>query len=110
VQHGSWADRLELVGDAEDLGLNNWPSRFWTINVTWTQILALAPNLLACYRHLALPDGDLRDAARGWAALPRLRLRGREDRRPDVMAAVHRSGTSSIPAHLGHPPNENRDY
>jgi hypothetical protein len=25
--------------------------------------VALATNLLACYRHLALPDGELRDAA-----------------------------------------------
>ena len=51
------------VKQAKDLGLNNWPSRFWTINVTWTQIIALAANLLACYRQLALPEGDLRDAA-----------------------------------------------
>ena len=31
--------------------------------MAWTQILALAMNLLACFRHLALPSGELRDAA-----------------------------------------------
>ena len=51
------------VKQAKDLGLNRWPSRFWAINLAWTQIVALAANLLACYRHLALPAGDLRDAA-----------------------------------------------
>jgi len=45
------------------LGLDQWPSRHWTINVAWTQIVALAANLLACFRHLALPEGELRDAA-----------------------------------------------
>lgn len=45
------------------LGLTRWPSRFWAINVAWTQIVALAANLLACFRHLALPTGQLREAA-----------------------------------------------
>jgi hypothetical protein len=40
-----------------------WPSRHWKINVAWTQVVALATSLLACCRHLALPAGDLRDAA-----------------------------------------------
>jgi hypothetical protein len=31
--------------------------------VAWTQIVALAANLLACLRHLALPAGELRGAA-----------------------------------------------
>jgi DDE family transposase len=31
--------------------------------VAWTQIVALAANLLACFRYLALPAGKLRDAA-----------------------------------------------
>jgi hypothetical protein len=31
--------------------------------VAWTQIVALAANLMACFRHLALPVGELRDAA-----------------------------------------------
>jgi hypothetical protein len=37
--------------------------RHWAINVAWTQIVALAANLLACLRHLALPEGELHDAA-----------------------------------------------
>ena len=51
------------VKQAKDLGLNRWPSRHWKINVAWTQIVALAGNLLACFRHLGLPDGELRQAA-----------------------------------------------
>src|SRR5256885_2179109 len=51
------------VKQAKGLGLNRWPSRQWAINVAWTQIVALAANLLACFRHLALPAGELRDAA-----------------------------------------------
>ncbi len=51
------------VKQAKDLGLNRWPSRRWAINVAWTQVVALAANLLACFRHLALPEGELRDAA-----------------------------------------------
>jgi len=31
--------------------------------VAWTQIVALAANLLACFRHLALPVGELRGTA-----------------------------------------------
>ena len=63
ARHRSHVHVENDVKQAKDLGLNNWPSRFWTINVTWTQIIALAANLLACYRQLALPEGDLRDAA-----------------------------------------------
>jgi DDE family transposase len=51
------------VTQAKDLGRNRWPSRQWSLNVAWTQIVALAANLLACFRHLALPAGELRDAA-----------------------------------------------
>ena len=32
-------------------------------NVAWTQIVAVAANLLACFRYLALPAGELREAA-----------------------------------------------
>src|SRR3954447_1763285 len=46
----------------EDLGLNRWPSRFWAPDVAWTQIVALAANLLACFRHLGRPAGQLREA------------------------------------------------
>ena len=51
------------VKQAKALGLNRWPSRHWAINVAWTQIVAVAANLLACFRHLALPAGELREAA-----------------------------------------------
>ena len=52
------------VKQAKALGLNRWPPRHWAINVAWTQIVGLAANLLACFRHLALPaGGGLRDAA-----------------------------------------------
>jgi hypothetical protein len=51
------------VKQAKALGLNRWPSRRWAINVAWTQVVALAANLLAAFRHLALPAGELRDAA-----------------------------------------------
>ena len=52
------------VKQAKALGLNRWPSRHWAINVAWTQIVGLAVNLLACFRHLALPaGGGLRHAA-----------------------------------------------
>ena len=63
ARHRSHVHVENDVKQAKDLGLNNWPSRFWTINIAWTQIVALAANLLACFRHLALPEGDLRDAA-----------------------------------------------
>ncbi|MGH3611404.1 MAG: hypothetical protein ACRDRK_02030 [Pseudonocardia sp.] len=33
--------------------MNRWPSRHWAINVAWTQVVALAANLLACFRLLA---------------------------------------------------------
>ena len=69
-QH-AWLDarhrsHVHVEGDvkqAKDLGLARWPSRFWEINVAWTQIVALAANLLACFRHIALPAGPLREAA-----------------------------------------------
>jgi len=73
----SWLDARHLshvhvennVKQAKNLGLNRWPSRRWAVNVAWTQIVGLAANLLACYRHLALPADELRDAA------PKLLLR-----------------------------------
>ena len=41
------------VTQATDLGRDRWPSRHWAINVAWTQVVAPAANLLACFRHLA---------------------------------------------------------
>ena len=63
ARHRSHVHVENDVKQAKTLGLDRWPSRRWAINVAWTQIVALAANLLACYRHLALPEGELRDAA-----------------------------------------------
>ncbi len=63
ARHRSHVHVENDVKQAKALGLNRWPSRHWTINVAWTQIVALAANLLACFRHLALPAGELREAA-----------------------------------------------
>jgi hypothetical protein len=63
ARHRSHVHVENDVKQAKALGLNRWPSRFWPINVAWTQIVALAANILACFRHLALPEGPLRQAA-----------------------------------------------
>ncbi len=63
ARHRSHVHVENDVKQAKDLGLDRWPSRHWSINVAWTQIVALAANLLACFRLLALPEGELRDAA-----------------------------------------------
>ena len=52
-----------LPRGVEKVSVGNIIPRHWAINVAWTQIVALAANLLACFRHLALPAGELRDAA-----------------------------------------------
>lgn len=63
ARHRSHVHVENDVKQAMDLGLDRWPSRRWAINVAWTQVVALAANLLACFRLMALPDGELRDAA-----------------------------------------------
>ncbi len=63
ARHRSHVHVENDVKQAKDLGLNRWPSRHWAINVAWTQVVALAGNLLAAFRHLALPGGELRQAA-----------------------------------------------
>ena len=63
ARHRSHVHVENDVKQAKDFGLNRWPSRHWAINVAWTQIVALAGKLLAAFRHLALPEGELRDAA-----------------------------------------------
>jgi hypothetical protein len=63
ARHRSHVHVENDVKQAKALGLGRWPSRHWAINVAWTQVVALAGNLLACFRHLALPSGELRDAA-----------------------------------------------
>ena len=63
ARHRSHVHVENNVKQAKALGLNRWPSRRWAINVAWTQAVALAANILAAFRHLALPPGELRDAA-----------------------------------------------
>jgi len=63
ARHRSHVHVESKIKQGKALGLNKWPSRTWAINVAWTQIVAIAANLLACFRHLGLPDGDLRKAA-----------------------------------------------
>ena len=63
ARHRSHVHVENDVKQAKAPGLNRWPSRHWAVNVAWTQIVALAANLLACFRHLALPAGELREAA-----------------------------------------------
>ena len=63
ARHRSHVHVENDVKQAKALGLNRWPSRHWAVNVAWTQIVALAANLLACFRRLALPAGELREAA-----------------------------------------------
>ena len=58
ARHRSHVDAENDVKQAKALGLNRWPSRHWAINVAWTQVVALAAKLLACFRNLALPAGD----------------------------------------------------
>ena len=63
ARHRSHVHVENDVKQAKALGLNRWPSRHWAVNVAWTQVVALAANLLACFRHLALPAGELCEAA-----------------------------------------------
>ena len=76
---------------AKDLGLNRWPSHHWAINVAWTQIVARAANLLACFRHLALPAGELRHTAPKLLRLPAaVPTRPADPRTTQTMAAPTR--------------------
>jgi hypothetical protein len=43
--------------------MNRWPSRHWKINVDWVSVVDMAASLLAAFRFLGLPDGDLRKAS-----------------------------------------------
>jgi Transposase DDE domain group 1 len=63
VRHRSHVHVENDVKQAKALGLSRWPSRHRAVNVAWTQVVALAANLLAAFRHLALPAGELREAA-----------------------------------------------
>jgi len=51
------------VKQAKAIGMNRWPSRHWKVNVAWIAVVAMAASLLAAFRHLGLPAGDLRKAS-----------------------------------------------
>jgi Transposase DDE domain group 1 len=77
ARHRSHVHVENDVKQAKALGLNRWPSRHWAVNVAWTQVVAVAANLLACFRHLALPAGELREAAPKLLRFRLLHLPGR---------------------------------
>jgi hypothetical protein len=62
ARHRSHAHVEDGVKLGKSLGLARWPSRSWAINIAWTKVVQIAFNLLACFRLLALPEGELRDA------------------------------------------------
>jgi hypothetical protein len=78
------------VKQAKDLGLNDWPSRHWTINVTWTQIIALATNLLACYRQLVPPTATCATPPRNCCATALAAPRKAHPRATQTVAAPTR--------------------
>ena len=91
ARHRSHVHVENDVKQAKALGLNRWPSRHWAINVAWTQIVALAANLLACFRHLALPPGEVGEASPKllrfrFLHVPARLTRGQRTRRPGTIA------------------------
>jgi hypothetical protein len=63
ARHRSHVHVEDDVKQAKAIGLNRWPSRHWKVNVAWITVVAMAASLLAAFRHLGLPDGDLRKAS-----------------------------------------------
>jgi hypothetical protein len=63
ARHRSHVHVEDDIKQAKAIGLGRWPSRHWNINVAWTATVAMTASLLAAYRHLALPAGDLREAS-----------------------------------------------
>ncbi len=63
ARHRSHVHVEDDIKQAKTIGLNRWPSRHWNINVAWTAVVAMAASLLAAFRHLALPAGDLLEAS-----------------------------------------------
>jgi hypothetical protein len=63
ARHRSHVHVEDDVKQAKAIGLNRWPSRHWKVNVAWTAVVAMAGSLLAAFRHLGLPVGDLRKAS-----------------------------------------------
>jgi len=91
ARHRSHVHVENDVKQAKALGLNRWPSRHLAINVAWTQVVGLAANLLACFRHLAVAAGELRNAAPKLLRfrllhVPARRTRGQRKRRLHLRA------------------------
>jgi hypothetical protein len=63
ARHRSHVHVEDDVKQAKAIGMDRWPSRHWKVNVAWIAVVAMAASLLAAFRHLALPDGDLRKAS-----------------------------------------------
>ena len=63
ARHRSHVHVEDDVKQAKAIGMNRWPSRHWNVNVAWVAMVAMAASLLAAFRHLGLPDGDLRKAS-----------------------------------------------
>jgi hypothetical protein len=63
ARHRSHVHVEDDVKQAKAIGLNRWPSRHWKVNVAWIAVVAMAASLLAAFRHLGLPAGDLRKAS-----------------------------------------------
>jgi len=63
ARHRSHVHVEDDVKQAKAIGMNRWPSRHWKVDVAWIAVVALAAGLLAAFRHLGLPDGDLRRAS-----------------------------------------------
>lgn len=63
ARHRSHVHVEDDVKQAKAIGMNRWPSRHWKVNVAWIAVVAMASSLLAAFRHLGLPDGDLRKAS-----------------------------------------------
>ena len=63
ARHRSHVHVEDDVKQAKAIGLNRWPSRHWKVNVAWIAVVAMAGSLLAAFRHLGLPDTDLRKAS-----------------------------------------------
>lgn len=63
ARHRSHVHVEDDVKQAKAIGMNRWPSRHWKINIAWIAVVATAASLLAAFRHLGLPAGDLRKAS-----------------------------------------------
>ena len=86
ARHRAHARVEDRIKAAKDTGLGRFPSREYAINQAWLQIVAVAADLTAWLRLLAL-DGDLATAEPKTAAVPdAARPRPAHPRRPATPA------------------------